>query len=355
MIIDLHNDVPTKSFADQVSLFNEPFPAHIDLDKIKISGVNVLFFAAYSNSNFHGQEAFDIIIHQLDSLKKDLSRRGSPIKIALTSGDIDQITEKGEIAAVLCVEGGYSITDSFNVLDRYYEQGVRVFTLTHNRSTSWAGSDSDEGKFGLNKFGEKLIKHLNEAGIIIDTAHASTETIVSAAKTSADPIMYTHGGARALAKQSRSIDDRAIKAIADKGGVIGISFFPPHLLPPGQSGGDWMKGFGSRADILNNPSLTHLEKFVKITQMVNPDLPKPDVLPGIEAVFDNIDHIVNLVGDDFVALGSDFDGIPFTCVGLEDLSKYPKLVDLMKREGYSETRIDKILAKNAKRVIDSVL
>jgi membrane dipeptidase len=146
--------------------------------------------------------------------------------------------------------------------------------------------------------------------MLIDIAHTGIKTIWDILATTKNPIIDTHAGVRALNNNSRNLNDAQIDSIANRGGVIGVVFYPSFLSPKGKA--------------------------------------------TIDTVIRHIDYIKNRVGIDYVALGSDWDGIESTPVGLEDVSKLPNLTAALLRHGYSIPDVMKILGGNYLRVFKQV-
>lgn len=113
--------------------------------------------------------------------------------------------------------------------------------------------------------------------------------------------------------------------------------------------------FATIEKIENDSSFLAIERAKKVYHMLYNEFKIPEIIPDISAVFKHIDYIVNLAGDDHVAIGSDYDGVPYSCKDLEDISKLGNLADYMAKRGYSEQRIQKIMGGNILRIINTVL
>ena len=146
--------------------------------------------------------------------------------------------------------------------------------------------------------------------MIIDVSHTGIKTIEDILKVTKNPIIASHSGAYKIKNHYRNLNDDQIKAIANSGGLIGITFYPPFI------------GVGKSADIMT--------------------------------VIKHINYIVDLVGIDHVAIGSDFDGMELTPTGLEDVSKFPNLIKALRKQNYSEQDIKKICGENFLRVLKSI-
>jgi membrane dipeptidase len=186
-------------------------------------------------------------------------------------------------------------------------------TITWNNSTSWAVSaqDSRTDNVGLNDFGKQVIRMMDSLGMIIDISHVGRKTVEDILlATSKNPIITSHSGAYALRNHYRNLTDGQIRSIAQRGGVIGVVFYPTYLVSSGTA--------------------------------------------RLEDVIRHIDYIKNLVGVDYVALGSDFDGIEVTPVGLEDVTHFPAITEALLQCGYSRQDVRKILGENLMRVLRAV-
>jgi membrane dipeptidase len=207
--------------------------------------------------------------------------------------------DKSVIGAMLGIEGGHAIEGSLDNIDRVYEAGVRMIGPTHFFDNEFGGSAHGQNGAGLTEFGIAAVKRMNELGIFIDLAHASPAIVEDVLNHSAEPIIVSHTGVRAVLDSQRNLDDRQIKKISDKGGIIGIAFFDMAVGEP--------------------------------------------ELPNIIA---SIKHVRDLVGIQYVALGSDYDGavaVPFDITGL------PLIVEGLMDAGFSEDEIRAVMGENVKQ------
>ena len=311
-LIDLHNDVLEVMVDDPnyhlATLHNYN---HTDIPRLQQGGVDVQFFSiwVHPDSNNYYQRALSM----RDLFYSELAANTTTIEQVTTMQGALQINNQNKIAAVIGVEGGHHIEESLEKLLQLYNAGMRYLTITWNNSTSWAISAADTRTTtqGLNSFGRQVIRTLDSLGVIIDVSHVGIKTIQDILQETSNPIIATHSGARAIRNHTRNLYDWQIQDIANSGGVIGIVFYPPFLTssPPAY----------------------------------------------ISNVIQHIDHIVNLVGVEHVAIGSDFDGIGTNVViGLEDVSKFPDLTLALLEHGYTEQEVAKILGENFKRVFEQV-
>lgn len=312
-LIDLHNDVlevmvgdPNYHLAD-LHNYN-----HTDIPRLQQGGVDVQFFSIWVSPTAY-TNYFQQALVMRDLFYSELAANTSTLAQATTMNQALELNGQNKIAAVIGVEGGHHIENSLDKIDTLYNAGMRYMTITWNNSTSWAISAQDSRTLvqGLSNFGRDVIRKLDSLGVIIDVSHVGIRTISDILAVTKNPIIASHSGARAVRDHYRNLYDDQIQAIANGGGVIGIVFYPPFLASP-------------------TPAY-------------------------ISDVIMHIDHIVNLVGTDYVAIGSDFDGIGTNVVvGLEDVSKYPDLTLALLQHGYTEQEVAKFLGGNFRRVFEQV-
>lgn len=312
-LTDLHNDILEVMVNDptyHLNIFHDY--NHTDIPRLQTGSVDVQFFSVWVSPT-----EFTDYFHQAQEMLKifnyELSQNQNKIQQAFTSQQTNQINASGKIAAVIGVEGGHHIENSLENIDSLYNAGMRYMTITWNNSTDWAISaqDNRSATQGLSDFGNQVIKKLDSLGVIIDVSHVGIKTIQDILLVTKNPIVATHSGARAIRNHYRNLYDWQIQDIAKSGGVIGIVFYPPFLTSSSTA--------------------------------------------NVENVIAHIEYIKNLVGIDYVAVGSDFDGIGTNVVkGLEDVSMFGNLTNALIERGYSIEDIEKILSKNFERVFEKV-
>jgi len=311
-LIDLHNDVLEVMIDDpNYHLSDWHNYNHTDIPRLKTGGVDVQFFSIWVSPTVY-TNYFQQALVMRDLFYSELNANTSSIAQATTMQHALELNNQNKIAAVIGVEGGHTIENSLAKIDTLYNSGMRYLTITWNNSTEWAISAADSRTLtqGLSEFGRQVIRKLDSLGVIIDVSHVGIKTIQDILEVTTNPIIASHSGARAINNNKRNLYDWQIQDIANTGGVIGIVFYPYFLT-----------GSSSAA---------------------------------ISDVIEHIDHIVNLVGPDYVALGSDFDGIEVTPLGLENTSKFPALTLALLQHGYTEQDVAKFLGGNFKRVFEQV-
>ncbi len=311
-LFDLHNDVMEKAVVGyQLGIRHTTDQS--DLPRFREGGMDAQMFALWTDwRDSVAHPYYSYTIAMVDTFNSQIRQNPSALAQARTYDEVMQVHASGKLAGVLAVEGGHAIENDITKLKTFYDLGARYLTITWNNSLPWAVSaqDSRSATVGLSDFGRQVIRTMDTLGMIIDVSHTGIRTITDILATTKNPIIASHSGVRALNNHYRNLTDVQIDSIAGRGGVIGVVFYPPFL--------------SSRGGV------------------------------NIDTVVRHIDYIKNRVGVDYVAIGSDYDGIETVPVGLEDVSKMPNLTAALLRRGYSISDVHKILGENYLRVFKQV-
>jgi membrane dipeptidase len=334
---------------------------HVDLIRLNEGGVDVQFFAAWPDPKIYKpNRMYAHTMHMIDLLENIIRTNSQKIALTRTPEEIMKAVQSGKLAACIGVEGGTAIENDLSKLQNLYDRGVRYLGLTWNDSHDWASSAQDEtssnykGHKGLTDFGKEVIKKMNELRMMIDVSHCGDQTFWDVIKLSSQPIIASHSCAYAIRRHYRNLKDDQIKAMANKGGVIFINFYPGYL--DYEFGVKYQKITNSSSAYLNSVRKEYGSDIFGYRKFrTNYYIQQTEAFrPGIERILDHMDHIIKIVGDDHVGLGSDFDGISITPKGLEDASDMAEITKCMINRGYSEKRIRKILGENFMRVFKDI-
>lgn len=356
LVADTHNDLLSTVVMKGMRIEDDlSGKAHSDFARFKQGGVDVQVFAIFCDSTFGKDTAFKFANIEIDSLYAIAARNRDKMEIVYSTNELMRVVKRKKLAGLIGVEGGHMIEDSMDNLDSLYKRGARYLTLTWNNSTSWATSSLYESTHpdtgyhkGLNEFGRNLVKRMNELGMMIDVSHVGVQTFYDVIKYTSKPVIASHSSAYSVAPHHRNLNDDQIRAVAKNGGVIQINF----------NSGFIDSAFYKRADAftaLHKSEMDSIQKILKSWEIGSYLSQKyPDetnaLRPPISLIFDHIDHIVKLVGVDYVGLGSDFDGISSSPVSLTNVSEFPNITKGLAERGYSKKDIKKILGENFIRV-----
>lgn len=313
-LIDLHTDALYEHIQGRKDITQRSDKGHLDFPRMKEGGVNGQVFAVWvSPTELKPGEYRDFALKGADVFDEVCARCADTVAPVRTPDEFRQAVASGRIAAILGVEGGHALEGRLENLDRFYERGVRVLTVTWSNSNELGDSSSDENKphSGLSSLGREAVRRMNELGMIVDVSHSADKTVFDILDTSLSPVIASHSGIRARRDFNRNLTDEQIRAIGAHGGVIGVVFLPYFLR-------------------------------------------EPEDKATIEDVLDCIDHICQLVGPDHAGLGSDFDGFGGTLPGLEDVTKMGAIGAGLRRRGFADGDITKIAGLNFLRVWDAV-
>jgi membrane dipeptidase len=332
LVADMHAD----SLLAGRDLLRRSNVGHVDLPRLQEGGVGLQFFTAATvvplglNIESNERDALDLItllgIAQLspfawrgplgraelqaDRLEKTIAGSGGTLVPVRTRADLEDLLARraasgAPIGALLGIEGAHALEGDLANLERVFERGFRMIGLTHFFDNEFAGSAHGVEKGGLTELGRGLVRRMNELGVLVDLAHVSPRATDEVLAISTRPTVVSHGGVKGTCPSERTISDEHVRAIAAGGGVIGIGY--------------WETAVCGREP-------RHVVAAMR--------------------------HVVSLVGDDFVGLGSDYDGA--TTVGF-DTSQLAALTQQMTDEGFADESIRKILGGNVVRVLRAVL
>lgn len=319
-LIDLHLDSILQHFFFRYDirrrhrsyLWGQPAIWHADIPRMSEAGYGGACMGIHSWpwENRRSWNNLERQIHYLDTV----CRQDTRVYRIRSFPDWEKAQKTGGIALAAGVEGAHMVHGELGRVAQMAKLGVTYLTLAHFSKNSAATPSMGRGaneKDGLTSFGRSLVQELNQYGIAVDVAHVNTPGVLEACKVSGSPVFCTHTGVKGLHKSARNITDDEIDAIADTGGVVGI-IFSPHFLT------------GKR----------------------NADS---------RAVIEHLEYVVQRVGIDHVALGSDYDGwLPAIPSDHKDCRDIVRITYLLQKNGYSDTEVAQVLRGNAMRVLKKV-
>lgn len=357
-VLDSHCDTPSHILRlRDLSLDNEF--AQVDFPKLKKGKVDGAFFALYIPAALDVDAAKEYLGRMLDGVKRTLSENQDKATLTVSRSQALQNKAEGRLSVFLGLENGSPLGDGDQAIDmlrRLYDEGVRYITLCHSRDNQICDSCASQSHKwgGLSPFGKRLVSEMNSIGMLVDVSHLSDSSFYDVLACSDKPVVATHSCCRALAGHPRNMTDEMIRALAQRGGVIQINFYPVFLdsrfAEILAESGIQERGERVEAEFIAEPSDDAKRRAWNDVQKELMALDRP----SYKLIADHIDHVVELVGIDHVGLGSDFDGIDVTPEGMEDVSMLPKLFEELRARGYAEDDLIKIAGGNFLRVLDEV-
>jgi len=357
IVLDTHDDTTQRFLDGKFDLGERTNTGSIDIPRMKEGGLSAIFFSIWIPSKVTGPEAVRRALEQIDAVREQVRKHSHDIVLATTAAEIREAKKKGQIAALMGVEGGHMINSDLTVLRKFANLGVRYMTLTHSGNDEWADSSTDKAAHnGLTDFGKDVVREMNRLGVMVDISHVSDKTFAGALAISKAPMIASHSSCRAICDAPRNMTDEMMKALAAKGGVVQINYHVGFLSQEFRD--------AEKADPKINAEIgqevnkrcgdneaCQLLEGDKLTRQAVEQGKLPRV--GYEKIIEHIDHALKVAGPDHVGLGSDFDGanMPY---GMEDATKLPLITEALLKKGYSESDVRKILGENTLRVMSEV-
>ena len=344
IIIDTHIDVPYRLHKNWEDVSVATKRGEFDYPRARQGGLNAPFMSIYIPASHERTGGGYLLANQLiDSMEALVGR--APDKFAMADSTADVISQfgSGKISLALGMENGTPIEGKLENLQHFYDRGIRYITLSHSESNHIADSSYDLRRRwnGLSPFGKELVVAMNNIGMMIDISHVSDQAFYQAVEISKVPVIASHSSLRSYTPGfERNMDDDMIKALAKNGGVVQINFGSSFVTQMANQYGALRKAAAKQAGVADD------ETFELQFRKQN-----PYPFATLDTVLDHIDHVVKLVGIDYVGIGSDYDGVGDSLpIGLKDVASYPNLIEGLLKRGYSEADIEKILSGNLLRV-----
>ncbi len=362
-VIDGHNDLPWEIRTEFGHVGNLDLDAdtsnlrshtgdqvvHLmtDIPRLRRGHVGAQFWSVWIPASTTGPEAVQMTLEQIDIARTMVAKYPQTFELAGTADDIQRIEKSGRIASLVGVEGGEQINNSLPVLRAYYALGARYMTLTHTRTTDWADSANDKpAHHGLTAFGRAVVHEMNRLGMLVDLSHVSPDTMKAAIAASQAPVMFSHSSARALVDHPRDVPDDVLRLVKQNHGIVMANFYPTFVSQAVARWSAERAGAAAKFDTLyvGQPGRAK----AALAQWAEAH-PRPKAT--LAQVADHIDHIRKTAGVESVGIGSDFDGIETTPVGLDGVDKYPALFAELARRGWTDDELADLAGRNLLRVM----
>lgn len=363
LTVDTHCDTPMLMVKPGFNVREEhEAPKYrVDFPRMKKGGLDAMFFAVFTGQKPRTEEnyrkTYDLANQMLDSIHSSLKHNSDLATLALKADDLAKIEKTGKRAIFIGMENGFPLAKDLSRVEEFYNRGVRYITLCHSYHNDVCDSSSDAKPAehnGVSDFGKQVIAEMNRLGMMVDLSHASDKSFFDAIELSKAPIIASHSSVRAIAQHNRNMTDEMIKKLAAKGGVIQICILDEYIKNPDTTAVSYKRIKQIRKIYASGmEKMTEAEKEALFAEWDELKAWKQTELPNVKDLVDHIDHVKNLVGVDYVGIGSDFDG-GGGLIDCTDVSQFPNITRELLRRGYTETEIRKIWGGNLLRVFREV-
>ncbi|MBD3226564.1 MAG: membrane dipeptidase [Candidatus Lokiarchaeota archaeon] len=306
-IIDCHMDLTYGLKNNPRNFYERSEIGDFDLPRLREGKVSAAFFAIYPATNYY------YLMAGVDTWFNVVENPKNQLMLIKDVDDLENAKKNKKIGAILHIEGAGAIDTQFSILRNLHRLGLRSIGITWSDSNIYGTGVATDINRGLTDEGKSLVKEMEKLGIIVDASHLNETSFWDLVDTINKPFIASHSNARLICNTERNLNDEQMKALADCKGVVGITFCNTFLQE-------------------NNPTPENIT---------------------FEQIKEHIDHMVEITGIDFIALGSDFDGAKTPQI-IKDVSHYPKLINFLLENGYSKQDVKKIAHKNIQRIFNSV-
>lgn len=321
VVIDGHSDTIIENFVNSVSPgFCKPTDKlHMDLDRCLAGGLTAALFMVGGNAQPRTWQLIDRVYAEIEASAGRLT-------LALQADHIRHAKSEGKLAAIMSFEGGLACEGELAIMRQFYRLGVRCMSITHGEETAQGSLQGQKSIFGfcdssfrergrksgqgLTEFGRDAVREMNRLGVLIDAAHCNDRSFWDLMDLSEAAVVCTHGNCFALSPHSRNLTDEQLRALGQKGGVLGLAFYPP---------------------------------FVDQRE------------PSLSRYVDHIEHVAEVAGIQTAAIGTDYDGMGKAAPIVPEVSRLPELTQAMLDRGFPPADIEKVLGANFLRVIEEVV
>jgi membrane dipeptidase len=359
LTVDTHCDTPMEFEDQNFDLGVRHDEGCVDFPRMNEGGLHAEFFAVFIGQGPRNDTSFTKVhkeaLRIFDAIHKNVEKNSSMAELAYTADDGYRIWKSGKIAAYVGVENGYPIGKDISRVKQYYDLGARYITLAHTKNNDICDSSTDpQGpeNNGLSPFGAEVVKEMNRIGMMVDISHISDKSFYDVLRVTKAPVIASHSSCRALCGSPRNLTDDMLLALKENGGVIQICVFGNYLktAEPNPEMDAKLKELQDKYGDYN----TRTDSIKKVMRNEYREIHlKYEKAATVKDVVDHIDHVVQVIGIDYVGIGTDFDGGGGvdgcrTVAGMKNIT-----IELLRR-GYSKADITKIWGGNLMRVFRKV-
>lgn len=360
LIIDTHIDVPYRIEEEWEDVSEATAKGDFDYVRAKKGGLDVPFMSIYTPSSLEGadgdgSESYQVANRLIDSVEALVGRAPNKFMLVKNTDEANEALKKGLVGLAMGMENGSPLNHELSNVQFFADRGISYITLAHGLSNHLSDSSYDENHQwdGLSAFGMEVVAEMNRVGMMIDVSHISDQAFYQVMDLSKVPVIASHSSPRHFTPGwERNMSDDMIKLLAKNGGVIQINFGSMFVSEESKVWFETMRE--KQAAYMADNSLEENSPQVKAwsEQYLKAN---PMRFATMDELMANFQHVVDLVGPEYVGIGSDYDGVGDSLPeGMKDVAAYPALVAEMLKREYSDDQIRGILGGNLMRVWSQV-
>ncbi len=352
-VFDTHLDIPSRFDSGQWDFgaahrYDQDL-SQVDLPRMEQGGLDGGFLVVYTPQGALTPEGYaagrDAALVRVAAIHRVLGENRERIGLALSAADAERLLAEGRRVAFISIENSWPLGGDLTLLGTFHRLGVRMAGPVHSRTNQFADSATGEARWrGLSPLGRRWVAEMNRLGMVIDASHASDASFDQMLALSRTPIVLSHSGPRAIFDHPRNLDDVRMRRLAAAGGVMFINsiYLVQHDNSP------------ERGEINDRHEAWATLDAAARQRLLRDRAALDSIRPYTTADFDlfmrSLLHAVAVMGVDHVGLGADWDG-GGGVIGMEDISRLPRITARLRREGFSDSDIAKIMGGNLLRIL----
>lgn len=323
-----------------------------DLPRMEAGGLDGGFFVVYTRQGENTPAGYiaarDSALVRIAAIRRVIGENRDRMGLALTAADAERLHREGKRLAFISMENGWPLGEDLTLLGTFHKLGLRMAGPVHSRTNQLADSATGEARWnGLSPLGRQWLAEMNRLGIVIDGSHSSDAVFDQMLELSRVPIVLSHSGPKAIFDHRRNLDDARMRRLARAGGVMFMNsiFLVQHDTSPERDALD------TRRERWAEMNEAERRRLLADTAALNRQ--RPYTTADFDLFMRGLLHAISVMGVDHVGLGADWDG-GGGVIGMEDVSMLPRITARLRREGYGERDIAKIMGGNLLRVVRQV-
>ncbi|HEY0043026.1 MAG TPA: dipeptidase [Allosphingosinicella sp.] len=326
--------------------------SQVDVPRMQAGGLDGGFFVIYTGQKGLDPAAMnkarDDALVRAVAIQRVVAANSDKMGLATTADDAERLHKQGKRIIFQSIENSYPLGNDVSLLQFYHRMGVRMAGPVHSKNNQFADSTTDTPRWnGLSPLGRQWVAEMNRLGMIIDGSHSSDAVFDQMLALSRAPIILSHSGPRAIFNHKRNIDDDRMRRLAKAGGVMFVNsvFLLQH------DGSDARDAIVARQE--SWATLSPAERRKLVADKAALDAQRPYTQADFELFMKSMLHSIAVMGVDHVGIGADWDG-GGGVIGMEDVAGLPQITARLRKEGFKDGDIAKIMGGNLLRVMRAV-